>query len=232
MEISSVQAAVVASSLPLSGPPQNGENADEPAADRVAEAVSGAGVAARAGFARAVESTLAAAGAEVPETAEESADGLTEAERQQVEELAARDREVRNHEQAHVLAGRPWAGQPSYTYQTGPDGKAYAIGGEVPIDTAPIPGDPEATIEKMRVVAAAAMAPAEPSGQDRKVAAAANAMALEAQAELMAQRSAEAEEAAEARNPETRTPVAGDGDDPGAGPGAAAAQSPGTDGRA
>ena len=53
----------------------------------------------------------------------------------------------------------------------GPDGNRYAIGGEVSIDVAPVDGDPEATIAKMEIVKAAALAPAEPSAQDRKVAA-------------------------------------------------------------
>jgi len=96
----------------------------------------------------------------------------------------ARDREVRDHEQAHARVGGPYAGQPSYTYQTGPDGNRYAIGGEVAIDIAPVNGDPEATIIKMEVVKAAALAPAEPSAQDRKVAALADAQRAQAVADL------------------------------------------------
>lgn len=114
-----------------------------------------------------------------------SAAGLTDAEQEAVDELQARDREVRDHEQAHARVGGQYAGEPSYTYQTGPDNKQYAVGGEVPIDVAPIDGDPEATIEKMEIVKAAALAPAEPSGQDRKVAALADAQRLAAMAELM-----------------------------------------------
>ncbi|MDR3234413.1 MAG: hypothetical protein LBT46_12260 [Planctomycetaceae bacterium] len=99
---------------------------------------------------------------------------LTAEEQKQVEELKSRDKEVRTHEAAHVAAGGPYVtGGPSYTYQTGPDGKKYAIGGEVGISTSAVEGDPDATIQKMQTVAAAALAPAEPSGQDRKVAAAA-----------------------------------------------------------
>ncbi|MEM6663098.1 MAG: putative metalloprotease CJM1_0395 family protein [Pseudomonadota bacterium] len=113
-----------------------------------------------------------------------SSDGLSDEQEQMIKDLAARDREVRRHEEAHARVGGQYAGQPSYTYQTGPDGKRYAIGGEVPIDVAPVPDDPEATIEKMRVVKAAALAPAEPSGQDRRVAALADSQRLEAQADL------------------------------------------------
>jgi hypothetical protein len=115
-------------------------------------------------------------------------DGLTEAERVQRDKLAARDREVRAHEQAHKLVGGRYAGSPSYTYETGPDNRRYAVAGEVPIDVAPVPGDPEETIAKMRIVAAAALAPAKPSAQDRAVAALARAQQMQAQAELFAQR--------------------------------------------
>lgn len=97
---------------------------------------------------------------------------LTEDEQKQVDELEQRDREVRQHEQAHLSAAGPYAlGGPTFDFQTGPDGKRYAIGGEVQIDTSPVDGDPEATIQKMETVRAAALAPQDPSGQDRSVAA-------------------------------------------------------------
>lgn len=118
---------------------------------------------------------------------------LTDAEQKQVNKLAARDREVRAHEQAHKAVGGQYTGAISYDYQRGPDGKQYAVGGEVPIDASEIPGDPEATIEKMRIVKAAALAPAEPSGQDRKVAAMADAKSAQARAELNAQKAEEAD---------------------------------------
>lgn len=111
-------------------------------------------------------------------------DGLTDAQLEQVEKLKARDAEVRRHEQAHAAVGGQYASAPSYTFQLGPDGKRYAIGGEVQIDVAPVPGDPEATIDKMGVVKAAALAPAEPSSADRRVAALADAQRLQAVAEL------------------------------------------------
>jgi hypothetical protein len=120
---------------------------------------------------------------------------LTEQELQQIRELEARDREVRAHEQAHQSAGGQYTGAASYTYQRGPDGVRYAIGGEVPIDTSKIEGDPEATIDKAEVVRRAALAPAEPSAQDRQVAALASQIKLEAQAELAAMRSEDTSEA-------------------------------------
>ena len=116
---------------------------------------------------------------------------LSEDEQQVVRKLQARDREVRAHEEAHATVGGQYAGTPSYTFQSGPDGKRYAIGGEVPIDVSPVDGDPEATIDKMRIVIAAALAPAEPSGQDRKVASIAQSQQMQAYGELMAERSAE-----------------------------------------
>lgn len=112
---------------------------------------------------------------------------LSEEEADQVRELKARDQEVRRHEQAHAAAGGAHAGAPSYQYQQGPDGQRYAVGGEVPIDVSPVAGDPSATVQKMRQVKAAANAPAQPSGQDRAVAATADAISQQAQAELLAQ---------------------------------------------
>lgn len=114
----------------------------------------------------------------------DSTDGLTDAERELVDELRARDAEVRRHEQAHAAVGGQYASAPSYTFQLGPDGRRYAIGGEVQIDVAPVAGDPEATIDKMTVVKAAALAPAEPSSADRRVASLADAQRLEAVSEL------------------------------------------------
>ena len=116
---------------------------------------------------------------------------LSDEEQAQVKELKERDAEVRAHEAAHAATGGSFAGSPSYEYQVGPDGKRYAVGGEVKIDTAPVEGDPQATIDKLQQVQAAALAPAEPSDQDRKVAQAAAAALREAQAELAAQSRAE-----------------------------------------
>ncbi|MEL7166338.1 MAG: putative metalloprotease CJM1_0395 family protein [Pseudomonadota bacterium] len=115
----------------------------------------------------------------------------TEAEQEQIKALEARDREVRRHEQAHAAVGGQFAGPPTYTYQIGPDGRRYAVGGAVAIDVSPVPGDPAATIEKMEVVKAAALAPASPSAADRQVAALATAQRVQAMAELNAQRTQE-----------------------------------------
>lgn len=103
---------------------------------------------------------------------------------QEIRELENRDAEVRTHEQAHAAVGGQYAGSPSYEYERGPNGKSYAVGGEVPIDVSVVPGDPQATIQKMQVVRRAALAPAEPSSADRSIAAEASVKAAEARAEL------------------------------------------------
>lgn len=101
----------------------------------------------------------------------------------QVRELQQRDREVRSHEQTHIAAAGGHAGGARYSYQTGPDGRQYAVGGEVSIDTSKVPGNPEATIQKAQTVRRAALAPASPSGTDRAVAAAASQMEAQARTE-------------------------------------------------
>ena len=127
-----------------------------------------------------------------PEKSSSSDKQLTEEEQKQIDELKARDREVKTHEQAHIAAGGSYGkGGATYDYQTGPDGKQYAVGGSVNIDTSPVDGDPEATIAKAQVVIKAALAPAEPSGQDQKVASAARQMMNEARKELTSQNNAE-----------------------------------------
>src|SRR3990167_645442 len=109
-----------------------------------------------------------------------------EADRVVIQQLRARDREVRVHEAAHAAVGGQYAGSPSLQYTRGPDGKNYATGGEVGISTSAVSVDPQATIEKARVIRAAAMAPAQPSAQDRRVAAEAVQMEVEARTQLQA----------------------------------------------
>ncbi|RMG53682.1 MAG: hypothetical protein D6717_10835 [Gammaproteobacteria bacterium] len=121
---------------------------------------------------------------------------------EQLRELKRRDQEVRAHERAHISAGGQYVrGGAHYSYQYGPDGRRYAVGGEVSIDVAPVPNDPQATLQKAQTIRRAALAPANPSGQDRAVAAQAQQMAIQAQAELARQRmeSIKAREAGRAR---------------------------------
>lgn len=115
---------------------------------------------------------------------------LTPEEQKIVRELQARDQEVRAHEQAHKTAGGPYASAPTYETVRGPDGRQYAVSGEVKIDASP-ENDPEDTIRKMEVVIRAALAPAQPSPQDRQVAQQARQTLIEARAELRDQRSEE-----------------------------------------
>ncbi len=125
-------------------------------------------------------------------TGKTSSQQLTSQERKEVTHLKRVDRKVRAHEQAHVAAGGQYVqGGANFEYTTGPDGKRYAVGGEVSIDTSPVKGDPQATIRKMRTVRQAALAPAEPSGQDRQVAAKASQNEMEARKQLRLERSSD-----------------------------------------
>ncbi len=124
-----------------------------------------------------------AAGAEVPGQ-KAAGEPLSADEQAEVEKLKSRDREVRAHEQAHQAAGAGLITRgASYSYQRGPDGQQYAIGGEVGIDVSPVTGDPAATLRKAEQIRGAALAPASPSPQDRAVAAAAAQMAAAARQE-------------------------------------------------
>ena len=126
---------------------------------------------------------------------------LSEEEHRILAELRARDAEVRAHEQAHLAAAGPYAnGAPTYEYQTGPDGKQYAVGGEVSIDTSPVPGDPQATARKAQAIKRAALAPRDPSAQDRKVAGQAAQLEAQARQEVQAEKAEEKKEAAESQN--------------------------------
>ena len=110
---------------------------------------------------------------------------FSEEEVAQLAELKARDIEVRAHEQAHLSAAGGYAtGGASFSYQKGPDGQSYAVGGEVGIDLSQ-ESDPSATIQKMQTVQRAALAPASPSSTDRQVAAQAEAIAAQARQEIL-----------------------------------------------
>ena len=109
---------------------------------------------------------------------------LTDGQKRQLQQLKARDTEVRAHEQAHSRAGGQYASAPSYQYTRGPDGRQYAVAGEVTTDASEIPGNPKPTITKMDIVIRAALAPAEPSSQDSKVAAQARAAKTKAQSQI------------------------------------------------
>jgi len=109
---------------------------------------------------------------------------LSKEDEAEIAKLKQRDQEVRQHEQAHLAAAGPYArGGANFSYTTGPDGKRYASGGEVSIDVGE-ETTPEATLRKMAAVKRAAVAPAEPSPQDRAVYAEAAQKETEARQEL------------------------------------------------
>jgi hypothetical protein len=111
---------------------------------------------------------------------------LSEGDLNVIRELKQRDSEVRAHEAAHLAAAGSLAtGGASFSYQQGPDGARYAIGGEVGIETSPVSGDPAATLRKADTIRRAALAPAQPSGPDLQAAASATVMAAHAMAELL-----------------------------------------------
>ena len=93
------------------------------------------------------------------------------------EKLRQRDAHVRAHELAHLMAaGGQAQGMPQYTYQTGPDGRAYAIGGSVNISVTRT-GDPEHDAREANTARRAATAVGDPSTQDSLVAGEAESMA-------------------------------------------------------
>lgn len=161
--------------------------------------------------------------AEEPDSGEESQQPgpktnleLSEEERRLLNELRARDAEVRAHEQAHLAAAGPYAnGTPTFEFQTGPDGRQYAVGGEVSIDASPVPGDPEATVRKAQTIKRAALAPSDPSAQDRQVAAQAAQLEAQARQEAKAQKAEENKETTEtpleeSKEPKTKSENSGD----------------------
>jgi hypothetical protein len=115
---------------------------------------------------------------------------LSPEQQQQVNRLKAIDRKVHAHEQAHMAAGAGLTGGASFEYTRGPDGRQYAVAGEVRINLSSAQ-TPEASIERARQIQAAALAPADPSPQDRAVAAAAALMESQARAELSRMKRAE-----------------------------------------
>ncbi|WP_457574340.1 putative metalloprotease CJM1_0395 family protein [Desulfolithobacter sp.] len=144
---------------------------------------------------------------QVPENPAGSDTRLTAEEQQALMQLKQRDREVRSHEQAHLAnAGGYARGGASFSYQTGPDGRRYAVGGEVPIDISR-ESTPEQTIQKMRTVRRAAMAPANPSSADRNIAATASKKEAEALRELRTEQQEGGKSLAEGTtNPATEAP--------------------------
>ena len=108
---------------------------------------------------------------------------LTSQEKREVNSLRMRDEAVRNHERAHLQVAGRWANSgANYSFKRGPDNKLYAVAGEVNIDI----GEgrtPDETIQKMQVIKRAALAPVDPSAQDKRVAARAASIEFQARME-------------------------------------------------
>lgn len=109
---------------------------------------------------------------------------IEQAELKVIQQLSARDREVKAHEQTHAAIGGSYAGAPIFDYTSGPDGRLYATSGEVSIDTSAVEDDPQATLEKAQVIIRAALSVSDPSSADRQIAAQAKSLALRAMTEL------------------------------------------------
>lgn len=112
---------------------------------------------------------------------------LDESDQAELDSLKARDQEVRTHEQAHQSAAGSYSKGMHLSFEKGADGRSYAVDGEVQIDTSKVAGDPQATLTKAQTILKAALAPAQPSGQDKQVASEARQMITEARAAILAQ---------------------------------------------
>jgi hypothetical protein len=106
----------------------------------------------------------------------------------ELQNLKSVDRAVRAHELAHLaVGGRYVTSGANFQYQRGADGRNYAVAGEVSIDTSEIPGDPRATLAKELIILRAALAPVNPSTQDRQVAAEAISKIQQARVDVLLQ---------------------------------------------
>ena len=89
-----------------------------------------------------------------------------------LEKFKNKDAEIRTHEQVHASIGHTTA-PISYSYQQGPDGKMYAVGGSVRLETS-MPDDPKAAAFKLDILQKAASAPSNTSGADNAIASQSN----------------------------------------------------------
>jgi hypothetical protein len=111
--------------------------------------------------------------------------GVSPQDQSRLNSLKSVDRSVRSHELAHLtVAGGLSRSGVSFVLQRGPDGQMYAVGGEVSIDVSAVPDDPQATLRKADIIRRAALAPMDPSPQDRAVAVQADRLAEQASREI------------------------------------------------
>jgi hypothetical protein len=83
-----------------------------------------------------------------------------------LDKFEATDARTHTHEQTH--ASSVHASTPDYTYQQGPDGKLYALGGSVRMDTS-VPKDEAAAAAKMENLSQASTAPHDLSAADAQI---------------------------------------------------------------
>lgn len=105
--------------------------------------------------------------------------------KQEIRQLQMTEQEVIKHEQAHKSVGGELTGPVSYTYTNGPDDKRYIDGGEVSIQMKE-GATPEETLTILQRVRAAALAPADPSPQDLRVASSATSQMQQVRSEIAA----------------------------------------------
>ena len=116
---------------------------------------------------------------------------LSKEELKELRELQSRDRQVRNHEQAHVAAsGSIATSGPTYEYEQGPDGRKYAVGGSVSYNVPPA-DSPEEELRLAQQLRRMALAPMDPSPKDRATAAKAAAKEAKASREIREERAEE-----------------------------------------
>ena len=117
---------------------------------------------------------------------------LTPEQQRIVQELQQIDHSVRAHEQAHLAAGREViTSAANFTYTYGPDGKQYAVGGEVGIDTS-AESKPQDNIDKGRLIQKVALAPRDPSPQDYRVASIGSQLEARGRSDLMREQDTQA----------------------------------------
>ena len=116
--------------------------------------------------------------------------------KKEISQLKQTEQEVIQHENAHKSAGAGVTGAVTYTHTTGPDDQRYINGGEVAIQMPETTGEPEETIALLEKVRQAALAPAEPSPQDLRVAASASAQIQQVRADKFGEPLEEQEEVA------------------------------------
>lgn len=102
------------------------------------------------------------------ERADERASELRD--KRELLELKRRDREVRRRIAEQRRAAGKYGASIRFAYEVGPDGKQYAVDGDVQLDTT-AQANRKATVEKMVTVRKAALAADRPTPDDQRVAA-------------------------------------------------------------